>query len=116
MMIGRRGAAGQHQLGHRQRHAEIERFRRQPRPDRIKRLQPGKQFAVERRRNGAGQRLIEMMMGVDQSRQHHVFAGVEVFTSGVAGLRPAAHQFDDAAVPARRCRARRRRRRWRAGP
>jgi hypothetical protein len=42
VMIRCRGAAGQHQLGHRQRHRQIERLRRQPRPERIKRLQPGK--------------------------------------------------------------------------
>ncbi len=98
MMVGRRGAAGQHQFGHRHRHAEIERLRRQPRPDRIKRLQPGKQFAVERRGNRARQRLIEMMMGVDQARQHHMLAGVEGLHVGRRRRRARRHQFDDAAV------------------
>ena len=98
MMIGRRGAAGQHQFRHRQGHAEIERLRRQPRPDRIKRLQPWKQLAVERRRHGARERLIEMMMGVDQAGQHHMFGGVEYFHIRRGGCRSRRHQLDDAAV------------------
>ena len=108
MMIGGRGAAGQHQLRHRQSHAEIERLRRQPRPDRIERLQPWKQFAVQRGRHRARQRLVEMMMGVDQARQHHVLGGVEhprvrrgracrpAATSST--MRPSLH--DDAALGA----------------
>ena len=98
VMIGRGGAARQQQFRHRHGDAEIERFRRQPRPDRIERLQPGKQFAIERRRQRPGQRLVEMMMGVDQARQHDMGAGV--IDGGVGGRRlPAArHQFDDLAA------------------
>ena len=78
-MIRRHGAAGKDKLGHCQRHTEIECFRRQPRPDRVKRLQPGKQLAVERGGNSAGEGLIEVVVGVDQPRQHDVLAGIEHF-------------------------------------
>ena len=77
VMIRRRGAAGQQQFRHRDRHAKLQRLGRQPRPHRVERLQPGKQLAVHRGRNGTGQRLIEMMVGVDQARQHHMLAGLE---------------------------------------
>ena len=98
VMVGRGGAARQQQFRHRHGDAEIERFRRQPRPDRIQRLQPWKQFAIERRRQRPGQRLVEMMMGVDQAGQHDVVA--RVIYGGVGGRRfPAArHQFDDLAA------------------
>ena len=97
MMIGGGGAAGQQQFRHRHGHAEVERFRRQPRPDRIERLQPWKQFAVERRRQRPRQGLVEMMMGIDQPRQHHMIAGLEERRRrcGLAALR---HQFDNPAV------------------
>jgi hypothetical protein len=97
-MIGGRGAAGEKKFRHGERHAEVERLRCQPGPDRIKRRQPGKQFAVERRRHRAGQRLIEMMMGVDQARQHDMFAGSEIRDLG--RLRHAArrHQLNDTAA------------------
>ena len=74
MMVGRGGAARQQQLRHRHGDAMVEGFRREPRPHRIKRLQPRKQFAVQRRRQRARQRLVEVMMGVDQPRQHDVVA------------------------------------------
>jgi hypothetical protein len=98
MVVGRGGAARQQQFRHRHGDAEMERFRRQPRPDRIQRLQPRKQFAIERRRQRPGQRLVEMMMGVDQAGQHDVGAGV--IYGGVGGRRfPAArHQLDDFAA------------------
>ena len=98
MVIRRHGAAGKDKLGHRQRHAEIERFRRQPRPDRVKRLQPGKQLAVERGGNGAGEGLIEVMVGVDQPRKHHVLAGIERFDLRRRGAASGGDQFDDAAA------------------
>ena len=90
--------AGQHQLGHGERRGKIDRLRRQPRPERIKRLQPRKQFAVERGRHRAGQGLIEMMMRVDQPGQHHMRAGIEALDRGRARFTPGPDQFDDAAV------------------
>ena len=98
MMIGGRGAARQQQFRHRHGDAEVKRFRRQPRPDRIERLQPREQFAVERRRQRPRQGLVEMMMGVDQPRKHDMRAGVE--DGGIVGRRllAAPNQFDDLAA------------------
>ena len=97
MMIGGGGAARQQQFRHRHGDAEVERFRRQPRPDRIERLQPRKQLAVQRRRQRPRQRLVEMMVGVDQPRQHHMVAGLEERRRG-RRLAALGHQFDDPAV------------------
>ena len=71
---------------------------RQPRPDRIERLQPRKQLAIERCGNRPRQGLVEMMVGVDQPRQDHVLAGVEYGCSRRRGRCGRRHQFDDAAV------------------
>src|ERR1700754_560262 len=97
MMIGRGGAAGQQQFRHRHRDPEVERLRRQPRPYRIERLQPGKQLAVQRRRQRPGQRLVEVMMGVDQARQHHMVARLEECRR-CRRLAAFGHQFDDPAL------------------
>ena len=75
VMVGGGGAAGEHQFGHGDGGGEIERLGRQPRPHRIERLQPGEQLAVERGRQRAGERLVEMVMGVDEAGQHDVVAG-----------------------------------------
>lgn len=98
VMIGRRRAAGQHQLGHRHGGGEIKRLRRQPRPDRIERLQPRKQFAVERGRKGARQRLVEMMMRVDEAGQHDMLARVEHPGDGRRRLRALADRLGNRAV------------------
>ena len=77
VMIGRGGAAGQQQFRQGDLARQLELLRCQARPDRIERLQPGKQRLVDHRPPGAGERLVEVVMGVDQPRQHHVLAGVE---------------------------------------
>lgn len=46
------------------------------RPDRIKGLQPPKQQRILPARHGAGEVLIEVVMGVDEPRRHHGAAGV----------------------------------------
>ncbi len=98
MMVGGGGAAGEHQFGHGHGGGEIERLGRQPRPHRIERLQPGEQLAVERGRQRAGERLVEVVMGVDEAGQDDVLAGIVCF--GADGLRCAAggDQLDNGAV------------------
>ncbi|WP_204265019.1 hypothetical protein, partial [Klebsiella aerogenes] len=61
-------------------------------------LQPGEQRLVDHRRPGAGEGLVEVVMGVDQPRQHHVPAGVELAGARLCGLLASAEQLDDAAV------------------
>ena len=77
VMVRRRRAAGDQELGQRHPHREAEVIGLQPRPDRIERGEPGKERLVDRLRVGAGERLVEMVMGVDQPRQHDVARGVE---------------------------------------
>jgi len=97
MMIGCRGAARQQQFRHRHGDAEVEGFGRKPRPHRVERLQPGKQFAVERRRQRARQRLVEMVMGVDQPGQHDMIARLKE-RRRIRRLPAPRHQLHDLAV------------------
>ncbi len=98
MMIRRGGAAREQEFGHRNGDAELEPLRRQLRPHRIERLQPGKQLAVHRRGQRPRQRLIEMMMGVDEARQHDMLARIE--HRDICGRRCSAgrHEFNDATI------------------
>ena len=98
VVIGGRGAAGQQQLRHRGGHGKLQRLRGEPSPDRIERLEPGKQLAVERRGQRPRQRLVEMMVRVDQARNDHVGAGVEHRSAWRRGCAARGHQLGDAAV------------------
>ena len=98
VVIGRRGAAGQQQLRHRGGHGKLQRLRGEPRPDRIERLEPGKQLPVERRGQCPRQRLVEMMVCVDQARNDHMGAGVEHRSAGRRGRAAPGHQLGDAPV------------------
>ena len=70
---------------------------RQPRPDRIERLQPLKKRLVDRRRMRAGEGLVEMMVSVDQAPAGPRAAEASN-TRGTAGLArpPERHEVDDA--------------------
>lgn len=98
VVVGGSGAARQQQLGQRHLGGQFELLRGQPRPDRVEGLQPGEQRLVDHRRPGAGKGLVEVVMGVDESRQDHVPAGVELAGAGLRGLLAGAEQLDDAAV------------------
>src|SRR6202453_2575475 len=52
-------------------------LRLEPRPNRIERDEPGEQRLVDSGRVGAGQRLVEMMVGVDEPRKNDMARGVE---------------------------------------
>ena len=71
-VVARRGATREHQLGRRHLRADIDVLGGEPRPDRVERLQPLEQVAVLRGRHDARERLVEMMVSVDQPRQHGV--------------------------------------------
>ena len=87
VMVGRGRAARHQELGQRQPRREAQMIGLQPRPDRIEGGEPGKELLVDRLRVGAGQRLVEMVVGVDQPRQHDMTRGVE---NGVDALRRLA--------------------------
>ena len=82
MVIGGGAAAGQQQLGQRHLAGQRQLLRREARPDRVERFQPGEQRLVDHRRPGAGEGLVEVMVGVDQARQQHVLAGIEGLLAG----------------------------------
>ncbi len=103
MMIGGGRAAGQHEFGQREPRSQSEVVRLQPRPDRIERDEPGEQRLVDGGRVGAGQRLVEMVVGVDEPRQHDMAGGVERRVNALRGLAPPhagcdARALDDEAA------------------
>ena len=52
-----------------------------PRPDRVERFQPVEEIGILGCRNRAGEGLIKMVVGVDQSRQNQVPAQIKDFIS-----------------------------------
>ena len=73
-MIAGRGAAAQDQLGHARQRGDVHCFAIHPRPDGIQRLEPVEQAGIDG--DAACKRLVQMMMRVDESRQHDQPAGV----------------------------------------
>ena len=99
VVVGRARAAGHQQLGLRQPRREAERLRLHVlRPDRIERLQPGKEFLVDRRRMRPRQRLEEVMVRVDEAGNDDVARGVEDMVGFLANLLAATNKLDDLAV------------------
>ena len=97
-MVRGGGAARHQQFGEREADAQPEAVAVQMRaPARIERLQPGKQFLVDRVGMRAGQRLEEMVMRVDEAGQHDVAAGVDDLVAG-RGRAFAADQLHDFAA------------------
>ncbi len=94
MMIGAGGAARQHQLGHRHRRGKIERLRASAcAHTRVAALATTETVQrVERRRHRAGQRLVEMVMGIDQrpAARHAAEASNTAVTSAPL-RRPSTH-------------------------
>ena len=76
-MIGAGGAAAQRQLAQPDPRRHVGRFLVQPAPHRIQGTQPLEQVTAQRRGKGAGQVLVEMVMGVDQSRRHQAAPGID---------------------------------------
>ena len=95
VMIGGGGAARDEEFGQRHTDGEAQMAGFQPRPDRIERRQPGKKRLVDRLRMGARQRLVEMVMRVDQARQHDGLRGV-VNRIDPLGRQAAADPLGDA--------------------
>ena len=75
--------AGQHQFGGGEFGADIYALGAQPGPNGIQRHQPIKQFVILAARHGARQRLVHVMMRIDQPRQHHVAGQVKHFVGGL---------------------------------
>ena len=88
-MIRGQRAARQGQLCQTHLRADKHLFRPEPGPDRIKPLQPAEQQRILPPRYGAGQGLIQVVVGVDQTRRHHTAARRDHL--GPRCLKPAPH-------------------------
>ncbi|MCY1417885.1 hypothetical protein D9M71_334300 [compost metagenome] len=97
-MVGRCGASRQQQFSQSYGAGQLQFGRGQPRPNRVQGLQPREQRLVDHRCPGTGQGLVEVVMGVDQTRQYHVFTGIENLCTRAGGLLAEAEHFGDHAV------------------
>jgi hypothetical protein len=77
VVVGRGRASRHQEFDERHADCEPERVRRHPIPQPLHRHQPGNEVLALARRVGAGQRLIEMVVGIDEPRQHDMAGGVE---------------------------------------
>ena len=77
-MVGGGGAAGQQQFGKCYLHGEFQAARGEPCPDGVEVLQPREKGSVGHWSPGAGERLVEVVVRVDQARQDDVRGGVEL--------------------------------------
>ncbi len=76
-MVARRGAARQHQLGHRSPGRDLDHLGREPGPEQVEVREPAEQLGVLGLGHGAGQALVHVVVGVDQPGHHHVAAQVD---------------------------------------
>ncbi|CAM5418350.1 hypothetical protein SSTU70S_01687 [Stutzerimonas stutzeri] len=88
VVVGGGGAARQQQLGQCHLARQFQRPRCEAGPDRVERQQPVEQRLVDHRTPGAGEGLVEVVMGVYQSRQHDVLVGIEGFVDRLRGHGP----------------------------
>ena len=68
-------------------------LRGQARPDRVERLEPVEEIGILGGRDGAGQGLVEVVMGVDQPGQDDVALKVEDLISGIGQDRTSGRPF-----------------------
>jgi len=95
-VIARRGAAREHELGQANLRRDIDRLRRQPRPERVESRQPVEQPAVLGDAPGEG--LVEVVVRVHQTGQDDHAAGVEHGIGGRRQLAGGACVDDDAIL------------------
>ena len=97
-VVGARPAARQGEL----RQTELRRDEHvlgpHPRPDRVERFQPPEKESVLARRHRAGQRLVQVVMGVDERGRRHAAAGVDDLPPGGVGGSAGADARDPAVL------------------
>ena len=116
VVVGRRRAAGQEKFDHRHAGGDAQRLGRHAVPDALHRHEPGNEVAPEAGRMGAGQRLVEVMVRVDETRQHDMARGVESRAPWLGRAFGRAERIRRSATRRRRFRAPRPARGSRAGP
>ena len=95
-MIARSRASRQQQLRGAHLRTYIYTLGSQPRPDRVQDFQPAEQVAVLGGRYGAGESLIEVMVCVDQTGEHHVsIVQIEDLISSCRQIRCVSDLLDD---------------------
>jgi hypothetical protein len=91
-VVGGGGAAREGKLGEGSLRRGEDVLRVHARPDRIERRQPVEEVGILRGRDGAGEGLVEVMVGVDQPRQDDV--ALQIITSSavkeIGSSRPPA--------------------------
>ena len=98
VMVRGGGAAGQQQFRHRDRDGCVQRRGREAGPDRVERPEPAEQRAVERGGQASREGLEEMMVRVDEPRDHDVPAGIEHRGRGGRGAADRQQFCDDATL------------------
>ena len=88
------GAARQQQFGHRGQRGGVHHVGRHPAPDRVQALQPGEELGILHGSDRPGQRLIHVVMGVDQAGHHQTAARVDHLVGPVRRLVGGADRFD----------------------
>ena len=96
VVVRRRRAAGEQQLGEGEPRRRVEMVRSQPRPHGVEGLEPVEELLVEGGAVGTGQGLVEMVMRIDEAGQHDVLRGVEDPVAGRAGRGPGGQALGDA--------------------
>ena len=94
-MIGRGRAAGEHELDERHPDGDAQGLGRHAVPAPLHRHQPGNELLAEAGGMGARQRLVEVMMRVDEPRRHDMARGVERRIGGGRRQPAARDAFDD---------------------
>ena len=94
-MIGRGRAAGQHQFDQRHPDRDAQGLGGHATPDALHRDEPGNELLAEARGVGAGQSLVEMMVGVDEPRHDDMARGVERRLGSQRWRLAARNAFDD---------------------
>ena len=94
-MVGRGRAAGEQEFDQRHPDRDAKRLGRHAAPDVLHGDEPGDEFLAEPIGMGARQRLVEMMMRVNEPGQHDMARGVERRIPGGGGRLATPDAFDD---------------------
>jgi hypothetical protein len=97
-VVARGRAAGEQQFDHRRLRRDEGHLGRQPRPDRVERLQPVEQGGVLRRAHDAGERLVEVVMGVDEAGHEHLAARIDHLVGRSRQVGAGADRLDHAVA------------------
>ena len=100
VVVGGCGASGFEEFGHGHSGGQFEGLRRQPGPDRIEVRQPPEERQVRHGSPRSRQGLVEVMVGVDQTRSDHVRACIDHLGDGLrptGGLTTCRDEFNDGS-------------------